>query len=871
LKHIYSFSEGSAAQNDLLGGKGANLAEMTSLGLPVPPGFTITTNTCLEYFDNERSFPPGLEAELEAAIVKLEEQTDKKFGDSANPLLVSVRSGAKISMPGMMDTVLNLGLNDQTAEAMALKTEDPRFVYDSYRRFVQMFGDVVLGVEYEHFEEVIKKQKAKKNVTNDTDLHAEDWQKVIEDFKAIIEAKTREPFPDKPREQLKAAISAVFNSWQIPRAIKYREIHNIPHDLGTAVNIQTMVFGNLGNTSGTGVCFSRSPVSGKKKLYGDFLINAQGEDVVAGIRTPKEISELQEVMPEIYTELEETAAKLEKHFHDMQDIEFTIENSKFYLLQTRVGKRTARAAVRIAVDLVTEGLLTKKEALMRVEPKSLDRLLHPSLDPNMVKDVLAKGVPASPGAACGIAVFTAADAVKHHEGGQKVILVRHETSPEDIDGMHVAEGILTACGGKASHAAVVARGMGTPCVAGVTEMVVNPKAKKFTIGETVVHEGETITLDGTTGEVIVGTCKTIEPKLSKEFNQLLSWADQIRELKIRTNADTPTDALKAREFGAEGIGLCRTEHMFFDEERIDIMREVILAETKEERVKALDKLLPHQQEDFEAIFTAMDGLPVTIRLLDPPLHEFLPQRNRDIEKFANNFNLTFEQAKDRVKSLEEVNPMLGHRGSRLLITYPEILEMQIKAIIRASIAVENRGITVIPEIMVPLIGKLEEFIFLKKIITQTAQDLFTSEQASIDYTLGTMIELPRACTAADRIAKEADFFSFGTNDLTQMTFGFSRDDVARFLPAYQRLGILTEDPFEILDQKGVGTLIEMAVNLGRGTKKDLKISVCGEHGGDPASAKFFQAHGFNIISCSPYRVPIARLAAAQAVLLARKN
>ena len=865
MKNIYFFDQGCKEMRELLGGKGANLAEMTKMGFAVPQGFTITTKVCLDFLKNKKVFPSYLKAELASAVKQLENKSGKKFSDLENPLLVSVRSGAVVSMPGMMDTVLNLGLNDQTVEFLAQKTGNRRFALDSYRRFIQMFSDVVMRVSSEKFEDIIKAKKEQKKVQNDTDLLSQDWEEIIIKFKEIVLQETGQSFPVEPLEQLEKSIEAVFNSWEIPRAKKYRQINKISDSLGTAVNIQEMVFGNLGNTSGTGVCFSRNPINGKKKLFGDFLLNAQGEDVVAGIRIPREIEQLQNEMPQVFQQLQETAEKLEQHFKEMQDIEFTIENGKFFLLQTRTGKRTASSSVKIAVDMHQEGLISKEEALLRLDANCLDQLLHPHLDPSSKKNILTKGVPASPGAACGQVVFTASDAVRFTEEGKKVILVRHETSPEDISGMHVAEGILTACGGKASHAAVVARGMGTPCVAGAGEIIVNPKAKKFTVKDTVVQEGDVITLDGVTGEVILGTCKTIEAKLSEELSTILTWADQIRSLKVRANADTPLDAKKAREFGAEGIGLCRTEHMFFEHDRIDIIREMILASSLEERKKALDKLLPLQQKDFEEIFIVMDDLPVTIRFLDPPLHEFLPQRNQDIEKFANTFNLTFEQAKDRIKNLQEVNPMLGHRGCRLFITFPEILKMQVKSILHAAIKVKKQGIKIFPEMMIPLVGTLREFKFLKKIILNTVEQIFAEEQEKIDFQIGTMIELPRACMMTDKIVLEADFFSFGTNDLTQMTFGFSRDDVARFLPEYLNLKILENDPFESLDKAGVGNLISFAVKKARSVK-DIKISVCGEHGGDPSSIEFFQQENFNTISCSPFRVPIARLAAAQAVL-----
>lgn len=862
MKHVYDFEEGDKSMLDLLGGKGANLAEMTKLAFPVPFGFTITTETCNAYLDNNNSFPDGLEDEVLTAIKRLEEKTGKGFGDIENPLLVSVRSGARISMPGMMDTVLNLGLNAKTVEGLAAKTGDARFAYDSYRRFLQMFGDVVLGVDHEQFESVITIRKQQKGVENDVQLEAEDWREVAEQFRAIIEKDTGEPFPEEPYDQLKKAISAVFGSWNLPRAKKYREIHHIAHDLGTAVNVQMMVFGNSGDQSGTGVLFTRDPANGEKKLFGDFLLNAQGEDVVAGIRTPREISELEGEMPAVYAELLSLQDKLEQHYREMQDIEFTIEDEQLFLLQTRSGKRTAAAAVKIAVDMVEEGIITKEEAITRLNAKSLDTLLHPSLDPKAEKKVLGKGIAASPGAASGKAVFTADDAVMKTEQGEEVILVRHETSPEDIHGMHVSNGILTACGGKASHAAVVARGMGIPCVSGATHIIVNAKAKKCTIGDVVIGEGEMITIDGTTGEIMEGKVATIPAELSEDFRKILSWADEIRTLQVRANADTPFDANNAKSFGAEGIGLCRTEHMFFEEDRIRIVRQMILSESNEERQRAIDKLLPFQQKDFEEIFTEMDGLPITIRLLDPPLHEFLPKKNKEIEELAEDFGRSFEKIKDRIKYLSETNPMLGYRGCRLLISFSEILEMQARAIFRAASSVIAKGIKVQPEIMLPLIGTKKELAFCRKTIEKVAAE----EQVDFPYMIGTMIELPRACARAEAIAEEADFFSFGTNDLTQMTFGFSRDDVGHFLPLYLEKGIIDHDPFERIDEAGVGTLIEMGVQKGRAVKPNLKISVCGEHGGDPASVAFFHNQGFTTVSCSPFRVPIARLAAAQAVL-----
>jgi len=862
---VFAFEEGNASQSDILGGKGANLAEMTSMGFPVPPGFTITTSACNTTVQNDGKFPDGLMDETEKAIADLEKKTGKIFGDSQNPLLVSVRSGAKISMPGMMDTVLNLGMNEAAEKGLIESTGNSRFAADSHRRFVQMFSDVVLGVEHYLFEEALRRKKEKCNITEDTDLTTEDLQSLTKEFKNIAEKETKESFPDNAKQQLKAAIGAVFASWDSNRAKKYREIHGIPDDLGTAVNVQAMVFGNTGNTSGTGVAFTRDPSTGERKFFGDFLMNAQGEDVVAGIRTPREITELEDEIPEVYAELMNLQAKLELHFRDMQDIEFTIENGKLYLLQTRSGKRTAAAAVRIAVEMVEEGLLTKKEAIMRLDPNSLDTLLHPSIDPDAKKDVVTTGIAASPGAASGKAVFNADDAVEWTKKEEKVVLVRHETSPEDIHGMHVSEGILTACGGKASHAAVVARGMGKPCVSGAAEIIVNEKAKKFIVGDRVLSEGDIITIDGGTGEVISGGVPTIPANLSNYFKTILSWADDIRKLQVRANADSPSDAVNARQFGAQGIGLCRTEHMFFSDERIHHVRQMILAKTREKRIKALENLLPYQRSDFEKIFEAMDGLPVTIRLLDPPLHEFLPKKNSEIEELAVGLGLTFEEVKDRVQHLTEVNPMLGHRGCRLLITYPEILKMQTQAILEASINVSEKGVRVFPEIMIPLVGISDELKFCRKIIEERAEEVFAEKGKKGEYQIGTMIELPRSCAAAEKIANHADFFSFGTNDLTQMTFGFSRDDVGQFLPEYLKLGLLSADPFETVDP-GIQELIKIGVERGRRNKKNLKISVCGEHGGDPKSIEFFNKQEFTVVSCSPFRVPIARLAAAQTAL-----
>jgi len=865
-RFVFAFEEGSADQKDLLGGKGANLSEMTRMDFPVPPGFTITTEACHAYLAEENNFPKGLLEEVQKSIADLEQKTGKQFGDEENPLLVSVRSGAKVSMPGMMDTVLNLGMNDAAEKGLAEKTGNAVFAADSHRRFIQMFSNVVLGIDHHLFEEAIQKKKKEREVTEDTDLATEDFQDLIKTFRAIAEKETGEIFPTKAMDQLTAAIGAVFGSWNAPRAITYRNIHRIPHNLGTAVNIQSMVFGNTGGTGGTGVAFTRDPSTGERKFFGDFLMNAQGEDVVAGIRTPREIAELQDELPEAFAQLMDLQNKLEQHFREMQDIEFTIENKKLFLLQTRSGKRTAAAAVRIVVEMVSEGLITKEEALLRIEAGSLDTMLHPSLDPQADKNLLAKGIAASPGAASGKAVFTADDAVTLTEKGEKVVLVRHETSPDDIHGMHVSEGIVTACGGKASHAAVVARGMGTPCVSGISKIIVNAKHKKFHVGDTTIEEGEIITIDGSTGELFLGAVSTVPAELSSEFETLLSWADEVRTLEVRANADTPNDAKKARSFGAEGIGLCRTEHMFFEHDRIPLVRKMILSQSQEEIDEALENLLPFQRKDFENILTAMDGLPVTIRFLDPPLHEFLPQKNAEIEDLASRFNISFEEVKNRVVHLSEVNPMLGHRGCRLLITIPALLEMQARAVAEAAILVMKQGKTPKPEIMIPLIGSSSELKYCREVIEKTIDTVCEEQGTSLDIPIGTMIELPRSCAVAGRIVEHADFFSFGTNDLTQMTFGFSRDDVGRFLPEYLRDGILGRDPFECIDEAGVGRLITMGIEGGREKKPDLKISVCGEHGGDPQSVDFFHRNGMTVISCSPFRVPIARLAAAQAAI-----
>jgi len=849
---------------NLLGGKGANLAEMTNIGIPVPPGFTISTEACIEFYENDRQWPEGLEDEVKAHLARLEEVMGTKFGDPENPLLLSVRSGARVSMPGMMDTVLNLGMNDQTVQGLIAKTGNERFAYDCYRRFVQMYGDVVLGVDFDLFEALIQEVKDRKGVELDVDLEASDWKELVGKFKALVKEKTGKDFPDNPMEQLYGSINAVFASWNNPRAVKYREIHEIPGDWGTAVNVQVMVFGNMGDDSGTGVAFTRDPATGENVLYGEFLMNAQGEDVVAGIRTPEPIAELKRLKPKIYAELEAIYKKLENHYKDMQDIEFTIQEDVLYILQTRAGKRTATSAVKIAVDMVDEGLIDKETAILRVDAVQLDQLLHPMLDPNAKYDVLAKGLPASPGAAVGRVVFNANDAEEWHSRGEKVILVRTETSPEDIGGMNVAQGILTSRGGMTSHAAVVARGMGKCCVAGAGDIQVIEAEKCFRVGDVTVKEGDWITLNGTKGEVIVGKMELVEPKLAGEFGRLMEWADEVRKLRIRTNADTPHDAKVARDFGAEGIGLCRTEHMFFAEDRINIVRQMILADDAEGRRKALAKLLPIQKGDFKGIFREMDGLPVTIRLLDPPLHEFLPREDQAVAQVAKELGVTEDKLRAKIASLEEFNPMLGHRGCRLGITAPEIYEMQVQAIIEAACELAKEGVKVLPEIMIPLTGTKKEMAILRKLTIETANKVIEQAGIELDYLVGTMIEVPRAALVADKIAEEADFFSFGTNDMTQMGFGFSRDDAGTFLGAYLDQGILEKDPFQSLDQEGVGQLVEIGVQKGRSTKADLKVGVCGEHGGDPSSIDFFHRVGMDYVSCSPYRVPIARLAAAQA-------
>jgi pyruvate,orthophosphate dikinase len=885
-KYVYFFaanqSEGKAEMKNLLGGKGANLAEMCNIGVPVPPGFTISTEVCTAYYDNNRNYPAILKAQVEEAIAKTEKVLDKKFGDPGNPLLFSVRSGARVSMPGMMDTVLNLGINEEITEGLARLSGNPRFAWDSFRRFVQMYGDVVLDLKPQNkededpFEVIIENKKIARGVEEDTELTTEDLKELVAEFKAAIKEATGHDFPEDPMEQLWGAVGAVFGSWMNDRAIRYRAINGIPGEWGTAVNVQSMVYGNMGNDCGTGVAFTRDPATGQKSFYGEYLINAQGEDVVAGIRTPQPVNEstksdpsqktLEEVMPKPYADLVDIYNKLEQHYKDMQDIEFTIQQGRLWMLQTRNGKRTAAAAVRIAVEMVEEGLIDKKTAVKRVEPEQLDQLLHPTFDPNAAKNVIAQGLPASPGAASGKIVFHAEDAEEWVEKGEAVILVRIETSPEDIGGMHVAKGILTSRGGMTSHAAVVARGMGTCCVAGCGALDINYKQKTMTVGGQVFKEGDWISLDGSKGQVIEGKVPTKDPELSGSFGTLMSWADEVRHINVRTNADTPHDAEVARNFGAEGIGLCRTEHMFFEGDRIKAVREMILAGDEAGRRKALDKLLPYQRDDFYGIFKAMNGLPVTIRTLDPPLHEFLPHDDENQQVMAEEMGITLDEVKAKVDSLHEFNPMLGHRGCRLGITYPEITEMQARAIMEAACDLTKEGVKVYPEIMIPLVGTNPELRNQKDVVVATAEKVMKEKGVKVDYLVGTMIEVPRAAITADHVAEDADFFSFGTNDLTQMTLGFSRDDAGKFLKDYLARGIFKDDPFQTLDQNGVGLLVEMGVQRGRKTKPNLKIGICGEHGGDPRSVVFCHKIGMNYVSCSPYRVPIARLAAAQAQL-----
>ena len=866
-KYVYLFSEGNGNMRELLGGKGANLAEMTNLGMPVPQGFTISTEACTRYYEDGEKIAQDIEDQIYEYLKKMEEITGKKFGDPHNPLLVSVRSGSRASMPGMMDTILNLGLNDEVVESFAKITGNPRFAYDSYRRFIQMYSDVVMEVGKKYFEELIDEMKAEKGVKLDTELDADDLKKLAEQFKAEYKAKLGVDFPSDPREQLMGAVKAVFRSWNNQRAIVYRRMNDIPSSWGTAVNVQSMVFGNTGDESGTGVAFTRNPATGDPHLYGEFLMNAQGEDVVAGIRTPQSIDQLKEVMPEVYDQFAAIADKLEKHYKDMQDMEFTIEKGKLYMLQTRNGKRTAQAALKIAVDMVDEGMLTKEEAIMKVEPKQLDALLHPQFDAESLKAAtpVTKGLPASPGAACGKVYFTAAEAVAAAQDGNKVVLVRLETSPEDIEGMAAAQGVMTVRGGMTSHAAVVARGMGTCCVAGCGEVKMNEEEKYFLIGDKKVCEGDYISIDGSTGNVYLGEIKTVPASMTGDFGRFMGWADEIRTLKVCTNADTPRDAEQAVRFGAEGIGLCRTEHMFFEADRIKAMREMIVSKNEEQRRKALEKLLPMQRGDFEGLFMAMGGRPVTIRFLDPPLHEFLPQEEEDIIEIAGEMNMSVADLKQIIADLHEFNPMLGHRGCRLAVTYPEIAEMQTRAVIEAAINVKKAtGLDIEPEIMIPLVGMVNELKFVKNVVTKTADEIIAQSGVEMKYLVGTMIEIPRAAVTADEIAQEAEFFSFGTNDLTQMGFGFSRDDVGKILNAYYDKKIMERDPFASLDQDGIGQLVKMAVEKGKKTRPDIKLGVCGEHGGEPASVEFFHKIGLNYVSCSPYRVPIARLAAAQA-------
>ena len=869
-KWVYLFKEGDASMRNLLGGKGANLAEMTNLGLPVPQGFTITTEACTQYYEDGRQINDEIMGQIMEAIVKMEEITGKKFGDKENPLLVSVRSGARASMPGMMDTILNLGLNEEVVNVLAEKSGNPRWAWDCYRRFIQMYSDVVMEVGKKYFEELIDKMKAEKGVTQDVDLTAEDLKELAEQFKAEYKAKIGEDFPVDPKEQLMGAIKAVFRSWDNPRANVYRRDNDIPYSWGTAVNVQMMAFGNMGETSGTGVAFTRDPATGEKHLMGEFLMNAQGEDVVAGVRTPQKIDQLKEVMPEVYEQFVGICNTLEDHYRDMQDMEFTIEDRKLYMLQTRNGKRTAKAALKIACDLVDEGMISEEKAVSMIDPRNLDTLLHPQFDAAALKaaEPVARALGASPGAACGKIVFSAEDAKAWAARGEKVVLVRLETSPEDIEGMKAAQGILTVRGGMTSHAAVVARGMGTCCVSGCGDIAMDEENKRFTLAGKEYHEGDAISLDGSTGNIYDGIIPTVDATIAGEFGRIMGWADKYRKLKVRTNADTPADAKKARELGAEGIGLCRTEHMFFEGDRIDAFREMICSDTVEEREAALDKILPVQQGDFEALYEALEGNPVTIRFLDPPLHEFVPTTDEDIQKLADAQGKTVEQIKTIIDSLHEFNPMMGHRGCRLAVTYPEIAKMQTKAVIRAAINVQKAhpDWNVKPEIMIPLIGDVKELKVVKKVVVETADAEIAAAGSDLKYEVGTMIEIPRAALTADEIAKEADFFCFGTNDLTQMTFGFSRDDAGKFLGAYYDSKIFENDPFAKIDQTGVGKLMEMAIKLGKPVNPKLHIGICGEHGGDPTSVEFCHKIGLDYVSCSPFRVPIARLAAAQAAL-----
>lgn len=877
-KYVYLFTEGNGSMRELLGGKGANLAEMTNLGMPVPQGFTVTTEACTRYYEDGKTIASDIQEEINAALAKIEEVNGKKFGDAKNPLLVSVRSGARASMPGMMDTILNLGINDDVAAGLIAGNPDPkfeRFVYDSYRRFIQMFSDVVMEIPKKTFEVIIDDVKAKKGIKNDIDLDAADMKELVKLFKAYYKEQKGEDFPTDPKAQMMEAVKAVFRSWDNPRANVYRRMNDIPYSWGTAVNVQPMVFGNLNEQSGTGVAFTRDPATGKRALFGEYLINAQGEDVVAGIRTPSEISKLAEDMPEVYKQFADIANRLEQHYRDMQDMEFTIENGKLYMLQTRNGKRTAAAALKIAVDQVDEGMITPEEAILRVEPKQLDALLHPQFDAKALKAAkeIATGLAASPGAACGKVVFTAEDAKEWAEKGEKVVLVRLETSPEDIEGMAAAQGILTVRGGMTSHAAVVARGMGTCCVSGCGEINMHEEGKYFTVGDVKVCEGDYISLDGSTGKIYGEAIPTVEASISGDFDRFMKWADEFRTLKVRTNADTPRDAKQAMSFGAQGIGLCRTEHMFFEADRIAAVREMIVSKTEEQRRAALAKLLPMQRGDFEGIYEAMEGNPVTIRFLDPPLHEFLPTAEDDIVALAKEMNIAVEDLKATISSLHEFNPMMGHRGCRLAVSYPEIAEMQTRAVIEAAININKKhpDWNIVPEIMIPLVGEVKELAYVKGVVTSTADAIIKDSGVDMKYMVGTMIEIPRAALTADEIAKEAEFFSFGTNDLTQMTFGFSRDDAGHFLNYYYDKKIYESDPFAKLDQIGVGKLVDMACKLGRQTRPDIKLGICGEHGGDPSTIEFCHNVGLNYVSCSPFRVPIARLAAAQAALKAKNK
>lgn len=869
-KYVFYFgdgkAEGTGQMKDLLGGKGAGLAEMTNLGIPVPPGFTVTTEACREFFKQGKKFPKGMWEEVLANLKKVEKSMGSKFGDPKNPLLLSVRSGAKFSMPGMMDTVLNLGLNDETLKGLIEKTKNERFAYDTYRRFITMFGSIVTDIDRKKFEDILDAVKEQKGVKLDTDLDANDLKEIVVKFKELYKNETGKEFPSDPYEQLKMAVKAVFESWYGDRAVTYRRLHGIPDDLGTACNIMAMVFGNMGDNSGTGVGFTRDPSTGEKKFFAEFLPNAQGEDVVAGIRTPLKIDELKKRMPKIYSQLEKICERLEKHYRDMLDIEFTIQEGRLYMLQTRVGKRTAAAAIKIAVDMVKEKLIDKKTALLRIEPEQLNQLLHPTIDSKAKVQVIAKGLPASPGAAVGRVVFTASDAEEWASKGEKVILVRTETSPEDIGGMHASQGILTARGGMTSHAAVVGRGMGKCCVVGCGALNINEEGKYFTVGDLTVKEGDYITLNGTTGEVILGQAPLVMPKLPKEFYTIMKWSEELSKLQVRANADTPKDAKVARDFGAEGIGLCRTEHMFFETERIRAFREMILSDTLEQRRKALEKIKPYQKEDFIGIFKEMKGLPVTIRLLDPPLHEFLPKTDEEIEVLSKEMGISTQKIKAKIKSLEEFNPMLGHRGCRLGITYPEVYEMQVRAIMEAACELAKKKIKVIPEIMIPLVAHVNELKIMRELTVKTAEEVMKSYNVKVDYKVGTMIELARAAITADQIATEAAFFSFGTNDLTQSVYGLSRDDAGKFLPFYIDHKIIPEDPFISIDTEGVGQVMEIAVKKGKKVNKNIKLGICGEHGGDPASIEFCHKIGLHYVSCSPYRVPIAKLAAAHANL-----